>query len=365
MPAKLPRIWSQPLSGAGLGGIAASSELVIVGDRDLNDAGDLFRCFHAADGRLAWEIQYVALGELDYGNQPRATPLISEDHVFLYGAFGDLTCVELSTGQIVWQKNLKDFYSTEAEFVWGTCPSPLIVDGKLIVNPGAADATIVALDPNTGDEIWRAPGPPPAYGSFLAAELGGKLQVIGHDRESLGGWDVQTGERLWTVHPPYTDDFNVPTPVQYGDCLLIASENNGTRLFRFQAGGAIDPEPIATNTDLAPDICTPVVVGSRLFCSWGALYCLDLDHGLETVWTAQEPVIRTHANLVAGPNRVLMVGDAGTLILIDAAADQFREVSRVQVFEQGAEIYAHPAIVGHRLYVRGEAELVCLDVPVP
>jgi outer membrane protein assembly factor BamB len=335
---------------------------VVVGDRDLPDESDHFRCFRAGDGRLAWEVSYPAAGKLDYGNQPRATPLISEGQVFLYGAFSDLTCVESATGRVVWRKNLRDTYQTEAEFVWGACASPLIADGKLIVNPGAADATIVALDPLTGDEIWRASGPPPAYGSFLAANLGGKLQVIGHDRESLGGWDVQTGNRLWTLHPTYTDDFNVPTPVQCGELLLIASENNGTRLYQFRSDGVIDPTPIATNDDLAPDICTPVMVGSRLFCSWGSLFCLDLEQGLSTIWTAQEPALRTHASLVAGPNRVLMIGDAGALFLVDATADQYEVVSRVQVFQQGAEIYAHPAMVGHRLYVRGETELVCFDV---
>jgi len=369
LPAVLPRQvetrWSRALSGAGLGGVAATREFVVVGDRDLEDTSDVFHCFQAENGATVWTLSYPATGELDYGNLPRATPLIEGEHAYLYGAFSDLTCVKLLTGQIVWQKNLHAEYGTVAKFVWGTCASPLIVDDKLIVNPGAADAAIVALDPLTGEELWRSPGPPPAYGSFLAAELGGRLQVIGHDRQALGGWDVATGVRLWTLKMPLADDFNVPTPVQYGSQLLITSENNGTRLYRFDSHGVIDPTPVATNEDLAADICTPVVVGRRGFCVWGSLYCLDLDQGLATLWAAEEPAAQIYASVIGGPDRVMVIGAGGELILIDANSDRYEVVSRLKVFQQGAELYAHPALVGNRLYIRGENSLACVDLATP
>ena len=362
LPSQVQPLWVRPLSGAGLGGIAASKDYVIVGDRDLRDVADRFLCLSARDGETIWQVQYPAPGELDYGNQPRATPLIDNDYVYLFGAFGDLTCVDLATGEIIWQKNLRTAYGTQTEFIWGMCASPLIADQKLVVNPGAADATMVALDPRSGQEIWRAPGPPPAYGSFLAADLGGKQQVVGHDRESLGGWDLQTGERLWTLTPSLADDFNVPTPVPCGKMLLITSENNGTRLYRFLPGGVLDPTPVAVNEDLAADIGTPVVVGSRLFCPWGSLFCLDVQNRLATVWTAEEASIRTHASILGGPDRVLLIGDRGELILVDATQDHYEVVSRVQVFEQGAELYSHPALVGSRLFIRGDAQLACIDL---
>ncbi len=109
---------------------------MIVGDRDLGDTSDLFLCLSARDGETIWQVQYPAPGELDYGNQPRATPLIHGEYVYLFGAFGDLTCVDLSSGKMIWQKNLREAYATQAEYIWGMCASPLIADEKLIVNPG-------------------------------------------------------------------------------------------------------------------------------------------------------------------------------------------------------------------------------------
>src|SRR5207244_7778620 len=114
-----------------------------------------------------------------------------------------------------------------AELVrWGMSASPLIVDGKLIVNPGAKKAAIVALDPADGKLVWQAPGKPAAYASFIAGRFGGIEQIVGYDAISLGGWDPATGRRLWFLFPPERGDFNVPTPVDLGGKLLLATENN-------------------------------------------------------------------------------------------------------------------------------------------
>src|ERR1039458_5029996 len=56
---------------------------------------------------------------------------------------------------------------------------------------------------------------------------------------SLGGWDPQSGERLWTLTPPAEGDFNVPTPLAVDGKVLLATENNGTRLYGFGNDGKI------------------------------------------------------------------------------------------------------------------------------
>ena len=69
-------VWRQPLRRAGLGGIAATDKFVVLGDRDITNNLDEFRCYRAKDGETLWTVQYPAVGQLDYDNMPRATPLI-------------------------------------------------------------------------------------------------------------------------------------------------------------------------------------------------------------------------------------------------------------------------------------------------
>ena len=70
LPATLEPVWEQPLSTRGLGGVAATTEFVIVSDRTVMDTLDAFVCLNAADGKQVWAHRYPALGQLDFGNSP-------------------------------------------------------------------------------------------------------------------------------------------------------------------------------------------------------------------------------------------------------------------------------------------------------
>jgi outer membrane protein assembly factor BamB len=367
LPDKPQIVWRQPLHRAGLGGIAATSQYVLLGDRDVSNSFDQFRCYAAEDGKLLWTNQYPAPGQLDYDNTPRATPLIHEGRAYFLGAFGDLTCVELETGATLWQLNILKQFGGESELVWGTCSSPLVADGKLIVNPGGAEASVVALDPETGEVLWQSPGDRHAYSSFIVATLGGVRQLVGYDRSSLVGRDLATGQRLWTLTPPHAGDFNVPTPLAVDGRLLVMTENNHARLYGFDSSGWIVPQPVAANDQFSPDVSSPVVASGRAFCvAANQMFCLDMADHLKTVWTAQDKSLSNYAPLVASDDRVLVIGNGGEVLLVDAKSEMFQIVSRMSLFTGtdagNSEMLAHPALVGTRLYVRGERELVCADL---
>jgi outer membrane protein assembly factor BamB len=350
------------LAAQGLGGVAATSDYVIVSDRELKDTSDAFKCYRAADGKEVWTISYPAVGNLDYGNSPRATPLIDGDLVYLFGAFGFLTCAELASGKVVWEMDIRAEFDADDKRKWGECGSPLIADGKLIINPGGKNASLVALDPRTGKVIWKTPGKPAAHGSFLVGTFGGVKQIVGYDKDTLGGWDLATGKRLWEVAPEADGDFNVPTPVQVGDKLLVTTENNGTRLYAFKEKGIIDPKPLATNRYLSPDSHTPVVVGDRVFGMWGSLYCLSLKDGLKAKWESRDRSFAGYGAIVASDKRALVLNRNSELILIDATSDELKVLSRLTVWKEERGCYAHPALVGTRLYLRSSSMLVCVEL---
>ena len=67
--------------------------------------------------------------------------------------------------------------------------------------------------------------------------------------------------------------------------------------------------------------------------------------------------------MLASGDRLLIAGASGELMLVDATADECHVVSRLVVFDDGdAELYSHPAMVGSRLYWRGEDALVCVEL---
>jgi outer membrane protein assembly factor BamB len=366
VPRSLPRekrlLWSRTLTGRAMSGVTVAGGRVVVADKDMDEKNDVFRCLDADTGRQLWTLSYPAADKMDFSNAPRATPVISEGLVYLLGAFGELHCLKLKSGELVWKRNLiKDFGAKLP--AWGTCSTPLLVDERLIVNPGAKEASLVALDRRDGRVLWSTPGELPGYASFILAVSGGKRQIIGYDAVSLGGWEPDSGKRLWRLVPKEPGDFNVPTPLVVDGKLLVATENNGTRLYGFDAQGKIDPTPLASNADLIPDMSTPVVQSGRVLGSSGKLLCLDLKNGLRTVWQNGEEPFAGYCSLIAGNGWVLVLTQNGRLCLLKADASDYRCVARLDLFEDVPEAerdtWSHPALVGNRFYVRNGLGVYC------
>ena len=115
MPATPNFEWQVDLSSDGIGGIAANKDYVVVGSWAASNAFDVFTCHSLKNGEQIWNIKYVAVGNLDYGNSPRATPLIFKNKVVLQGAFGHVHVVELESGTVVWSKNFVDDFGAEIQ----------------------------------------------------------------------------------------------------------------------------------------------------------------------------------------------------------------------------------------------------------
>jgi outer membrane protein assembly factor BamB/ABC-type phosphate/phosphonate transport system substrate-binding protein len=367
LPIRLPStpkfVWKKGAMNGSLAGLSISGKRLILAERDFADANDLYRCLDANSGELLWLAQFSAPGKLDYGQSPRATPVIHAGKAYLLGAFGDLRCVNLNNGKLIWQRHLSREFKAQLP-AWGMCSSPLIVDDELIVNPGATNASLVALDRATGRTLWTSPGSLPAYSAFICGNFGGVRQIVGYDRLSLGGWDVKSGRRLWKLIPPAEGDFNVPTPIGVEGGILVSTENNGTRIYRFDDSGRIIPKPAAHFPDLAPTTATPVVTRDRVFGVNSGLHCLDIHKGLRAIWHVDLETLGEHASFFADNDRVLVVTFTGEVLLLDAQAETCRIISRMRLFDDDVELYSHPALAGQRLYARGGSSVVCVDLSV-
>ncbi len=286
LPSRLSPLrvrWQVPLGDEGLAGIAVQERLVAVADHV--PKRDIYRLFDLSTGQERWRCERTNHHDLDYGSAPRATPLFAEGFLFVLGAAGELLCLRLADGEIQWKRNLlTDFGAAELP-TWGYCSSPLIVDGRLIVNPGVADAAaVVALDPNTGTLLWAAPGAAANYSSFIAGQFGGVSQAIGYDQKGLCGWACDSGQLLWRVETGLGKGYVVPTPIAWQGKLIVAHER-GTALYGFGSSGEIGRRPLAETRQLSPSISTPTLAGDWLLGHDNRrMIALSLNDGLNVHW---------------------------------------------------------------------------------
>ncbi|MCA9080269.1 MAG: PQQ-binding-like beta-propeller repeat protein [Planctomycetaceae bacterium] len=368
LPDRLPKslneclVWSLPLPTDGLGGIAAAEGFVIVGGRDIEDQQDVFLFLDAESGFLLGQVSYPALGSLDYGNAPRATPLITPTHAYLFGAFGHTTCVDLAAMETVWQRDLSRDYQTP-ELEWGLAGSPLLVDDLLIVQPGGRLGNLIALESATGKTRWTSEGGKPGHTSCILVEVAGRHQLVGYDATSLGGWDLATGERLWTITPPTRGDFNVPTPIwdQQGQALIVSTENNGTRRYTWSANGQLQPDPVAQFEDLSPDSHSPVLSAGRVYGVCNGLHAIEAAT-LKPIWIDENEHLYDYASLIVSGKRLLVLSVDGHLRLIEDAGETFRVLGELSLSKESVDVLSHPALAGTRLFVRLGRRIVCLEL---
>ena len=349
-------LWHSPLPTQGVGGVAATADFVIASSRSADDQSDVFVCFDPLTGAELWQLSYAAPGELDYGNSPRATPLIYDPYVYLLGAFGDLKCLDIDSGEIKWSKHLiKDLGGQMPG--WGYGWSPTLVDSHLIVLPGGKRCSIAALSVTDGSVIWQTPGETAAYATPQLAAWNDRRQIIAYDSKSLGGWDAKTGMRLWSIKPKAPNDFNVPTPIVLTNALVVASENNGTRRYEVDSSGIVDSEPSSQVKSIVPDAHTPVAIGSQLIVAERELISLDLEKQLAVRWRVKDRALRAHNSLIIGGDEVLIVTQGGEVLLIKVTENSGEIKARHKLGGDAGYLLSHAAFSGNTLFVRAEGSL--------
>lgn len=326
--------------------------MVVVSSRDRSDTKDIFFVLDAESGGLVSQLQYDAPGQLDYGTSARATPILTEDSIYLQGAMGHLHCIDSITGEIRWKKHMIDDLGGKLP-TWGFTASPLLVDGRLIVQPGGPTSSIVALDAATGEIVWATAGKKAAYASPILVDIAATKQVVTFDDDSLGGWSLSDGKRLWELKSKVKGDFNVPTPVLIGNRLALVSENNAARIHDFDNSGMLAPDPIAESDSLAGDSHTPIVLGDWLIGVDGDLVVLDAKKGLNKLCTFSDKSLAKYCSLIGDEDRVLIACGDGTIMVLKLHGDSVEEIGRFSALDDGGELLAHPALVNGVLYVRG------------
>lgn len=364
-PGKLKPLWTARV-GSGYAGPVVVGQRVIVfhrlGDNEVVEALD------AGGGKGQWRALSPASyrGGIDADLGPRCVPLVSQNSVFAYGAGGDLVCVALDSGKVLWRRELAADYDAD-EGYFGAGSSPIVAGGKLLVNVGGKNAGLVALDPVTGKTQWQATKEVASYSSPTLAKIAGKEQAIFLTRLNCVAVDPATGQA--TILFPFGKTgptVNAATPVVAGDKLFVtASYQIGAELRRLTAGGA---EQVWANDDsLSSQYNTAVESRGYLYGIHGredsspaSLRCVELATG-KVKWS-EDGFGVAHA-ILAG-DKILLLGVGGKLTLIAANPSKYEELGTHNLGRGTTR--ALPALSGGKLYVRTSSpsggELLCVPL---
>jgi glucose dehydrogenase len=342
-------------------------------------------CLNADDGKTLWRHEYDCPYAVSYPAGPRTTPVVSGGKVYTLGAEGNLLCLEALSGKVLWSREFKKEYNIKTP-LWGFAGNPLLDGRKLICLAGGSNTTVVALDKDTGQEIWRAlSAKEPGYCSPVIFQAGGVRQLIVWDPEAVNALDPETGKVYWSLKSSeqIRAGMTIPTPRQMGDLLFLTCFYNGSWALR------LDPDkPAATtiwqsqrvsekNTDaLHSTLSTPFLEDGYIYgvCSYGQLRCLKAETG-QRLWetfnatTPDGKEMRwANAFIVKNQDRFFLFNEKGDLIIAHLSPKGYEEISRAHVIDPVNRdagrlvVWSHPAFAHRHMFVRNDQEILCVDL---
>lgn len=320
------------------------------------------------DGSTLWESPISEAYDNSMGNGARATPTIDDGRVFSFTGEGILSANRLDDGAKLWTRNiLRDLGGKPAEY--GLASSPLVIDGMVIVQAGAAQANIIALNGATGRIVWQAGAGTAGYSSPALLTVAGEPQVVAFTGSQCLGIDPQSGEVLWQYDYVTEYDCNTATPVSVGGRVLLSSgENHGSVLLDVtKRNGSYQVEEVWTNqgtkASLRAEWQTPILSDGVLFGfdnvgSAGPvtnLACIEAATG-KVLWKKMR---FGKSNGVLADGKLIVSTMQGELVLVTASKAGFRELARAEIMEKTRQA---PCFSDGFVFLRDDQEILCVSL---
>ncbi len=334
----------------------------------------------AADHHELWRATIDDVFRDDQGPPgPRCTPLVDGDRIYAQSGKGELQCLRLTDGHLVWRANfLKDFGAAflgedskipgAAEHGYTAAP---VVDGERLIAcvGGTNGAGVVCFEKRSGKIIWKSQDDLAAYAAPVVATLAGVKQAVCFTVTGLIGLDLSSGKPLWRIPHKSSYGRNATTPVVMDDWVLVGSYQNGLIGVKISSdGGSLKAEEIWKNKTAAMNFSSPIMLGQYIYGLGPAknLICVEVTTG-KISWSKEgyfttAPSV-AHASFLGMGKNILVCTDGGQLALIAADAAECRELSRAQVCGLN---WCNPAYANGRLYIRdgikNTGNLFCIEL---
>ena len=347
-----------------------------------------------ADGGELWKTPLVPAFQQRVRQSkegPSCTPTVDGDRLYVLGVSGDLACLQLKDGNIVWRVSLtKEFGGTPP--MWNYRESPLVDGDKVICTPGGPDAAIVALDKATGKTGWTCtePGGPAApaggagrfggfggsggaaYASAIAVDFAGQRQYVQLTGKALVGVAASDGKLLWRYDRPANGmGINCSTPLYHdGQVFAASAYNTGGGLVKLSQDkdGGVRADEVYFTKQMQNHHGGMIRVDGSLYGANGGngggfLVCLDFQTG-KVQWDEREGVKRVPKGSVAlADGRLYYRTEDGAVLLIEPNPKEYVERGRFpQPDRSRLPAWAHPVIANGKLYIRDQDVLFCYDV---
>lgn len=360
------KIWSRSL-GDGYSAIAMEGDVLFT--MYLKDKKNIIVALKASTGETVWEYEHAGTVpegiETRFGIGPRSTPTIAKGNVYALSFDGLLTCLNKSTGEVVWSHDLmKEFGAKSPEF--GFSSSPIVYKNTLVVAVGGKGCGLIIFDLDSGSVAWKKHDFENLYSSPIVINVGGEDQIVLLTDQEVVGVSAKNGDMRWTV--PHVNQWktNIITPLWGEDGLLYVASSGeaGSRMLKLTRNGAkTEAKEVWASRKMKTGHGNAVRVGDHVYGVGGyqnaaTISAINALTG-EIAWQEKEKGYSA-GTLVYADKKLFLLKDDGSLSLMVPSPKGLEIKSNVQLLKENA--WAMPTIAGKRMFVRDTENIMALDL---
>jgi len=332
----------------------------------------------ALTGHDVWRKTLTSgIPEHDYKGS-RCSPTVDGDRLYVTTTDGRIACLKAADGEIVWSQEFKQ-WGGKLMSRWGFSESPLVDGDRVICTPGGTGAMVVALEKQTGKEIWRSsvpdfnPGKSGAgYSSLVVSHGAGVKQYVTLVGAGAIGVRAEDGKFLWGYPRIANGTANISTPLIDGDNVFVSTgyQTGGALLKLIPKNGGVDAEEVYF---LEPKVFQNqhgqmVLIDGYVYAGNqhrnGMPVCVELQTG-KVAWGGDIRGEGTgSAAINAAGGHVIFRYQDGVVALVEATPEGYHLHGKLIPEFQEAQSWAQPVVVDGRLYLREQDKLMCYKLSV-
>ena len=267
-------------------------------------------------------------------------------------------------GKLAWKKSLGGI----AKAGLGPGTSPVIFEDLLILlcdQEMGKGSFIIALNKHNGTEVWRAErSSRRSWATPLIVRTPDRVELVTSAAERVIAYDPRTGKELWRANG--VQSHPIPSAVAADGLVILTAGSQAKRALAIKVGGngdLTDSPYIAWRYDKGTAyVPSPIVHGNYLYLMTdrGLVTCLDTKTGEVIYEGGRPPVPATFtASLVAYGDRLLMTSEDGDTFVVKAGPKH--EILRTNPI--GEPVFASLALANGTIYIRGEKHLFAVRQP--
>jgi len=348
-----------------------ASTIYITGNKDADDI--LFAL--DMNGKILWQT-VIGRAWAQTNPESRAAPTVDGNKVYTCSGFGDLACIDATTGKILWTKKASE-QNKGTYGAWGIAEGLLTDGDKVYYSPGGPETMTIALNKSTGNVVWKSPSlnDKPGYVSPILINYAGRKMIINISLGHVFAVDASNGEILWKVaheqsggdpNPMRMDLIKCTTPLyKDGMVYVTGGYDTGGMMIKIGADGKSATvswtDPVLDNHHGGVVLVNGYIYGSNwLNNNNGNWCCIDWKTGKkmwEVPWNCKGSIISADGMLYIYDERKGNVG------LLKVNPEKFDLVSSFQVtLGEIGPFWAHPVIHNGILYLRHSNALMAYNI---